>query len=101
MVNQSCWDFFHPDELPIARSRHEKGIQMDKAAVLSYCTMKDRDGHWLGCEVVFTVVYDVLVGCTSIYRRGLKSESMQCHSYVANSGLFMLMGLQVVLQRLP
>ena len=48
---------------------------MDKAAVLSYCRLKDKDGRWLGCEVVFTVVFDVMVGCTSIYRRGLKSQS--------------------------
>lgn len=75
VVNRSCWDFFHPDELPLARATHGRGIDTDKAAALSYCRMRDRDGHWLGCEIVFTVVYDVMVGCTSIYRRGLRSES--------------------------
>lgn len=44
--------------------------------MLSYCRMRGTNGAWIGCEVVFTVVYDVLVGCTSIYRRGLKSQSM-------------------------
>jgi hypothetical protein len=51
------------------------GVELDKASVLSYCRMRDKDGRWLGCEVCFTVVFDVVVGCTSIYRRGLKSQS--------------------------
>ena len=48
---------------------------MDKAAALNYCQIKNKDGRWVGCECVFTVVHDVLVGCTSVYRRGTKSES--------------------------
>lgn len=75
IVNHSCWDFFHPDELPIARAAHGRGIELDKAAVLAYCRMRDKFGNWVGCEIVFTVVYDVMVGCTSIYQRGLKSQS--------------------------
>lgn len=75
VLNRSCWDFFHPDELPIARAKHGQGVELDKAAVMSYARMRDRAGYWLGCEVVFTIVYDCMVGCTSIYRRGLKSES--------------------------
>ena len=50
---------------------------MDKAAVLNYCRIRGKYGNWIGCECVFTVVYDVLVGCTSIYRRGMKSQSEQ------------------------
>ena len=75
VVNRSCWDFFHPAEIPIAREKHGKGIALDKAAMLNYCSMRDKDENYVGCEVVFTVVYDVLVGCTSIYRRGLRSAS--------------------------
>ena len=78
VVNRSCWDFFHPDEIPVARAAHGRSIELDKAAVLSYCRMRDKEGHWLGCEIVFTIVYNVMVGCTSIYRRGLKSQSMSC-----------------------
>ena len=74
-VNHSYWEFFHPDELPLAKRKHGEGVAQDKAAILSYCRMLDRDGNYLGCENVFTVVYNVIVGCTSIYRRGLKSES--------------------------
>ncbi|KAL9049949.1 MAG: hypothetical protein Q9162_006921 [Coniocarpon cinnabarinum] len=74
VVNRSCWDFFHPNELPLAKQKHEHGVALDKAAMLNYCLMKSNDGNYIGCEVVFTVVYDVLVGCTSIYRRGLKSH---------------------------
>ena len=48
---------------------------MDKAAALNYCQIKNKDGRWVGCECVFTIVHDVLVGCTSVYRRGTKSDS--------------------------
>lgn len=71
---KSCWEYFHPDEIPFARAVHGRGIQLDKAAVLNYCQIKHKDGSWIGCECVFTVVYDVLVGCTSIYRRGPRSK---------------------------
>ena len=53
---------------------------MDKAAVLNYCRIRGKYGNWVGCECVFTVVYDVLVGCTSIYRRGIKSQSQYSHT---------------------
>lgn len=48
---------------------------MDKAAVLAYCRVRARDGSWVGCECCFTIVYDVMIVCTSIYRRGMKSSS--------------------------
>ena len=47
---------------------------MDKAAVLAYCRVKCSDGSWVGCECCFTVVYDVMIVCTSIYRRGIASQ---------------------------
>ena len=75
VIGKSCWEYFHPDEIPFARAIHGRGVQLDKAAVLNYCQIKNRDGRWVGCECVFTIVHDVLVGCTSIYRRGMKSES--------------------------
>ena len=37
VVGKSCFDYFHPDELPFARDEHGKSINFDKAAVLSYC----------------------------------------------------------------
>jgi PAS domain-containing protein len=72
---KSCWEYFHPDEIPFARAVHGRGIDLDKAASLNYCQIKHKDGSWVGCECVFTVVYDVLVACTSIYRRGPRSQS--------------------------
>lgn len=81
-MNRSCWDYFHESEIPFARARHGAGVQMDKAAVISYCLLRDKAGNWLGCEVVFTVVFDVMVGCTSVYRRGLKSISMLHTGYL-------------------
>lgn len=76
MVGRSCFDYFHPDEVPFARSVHSRGILLDKAAVLHYARILSQDGRWVSCECCFTVVHDVLVACTSIYRRGEKSERM-------------------------
>lgn len=71
---KSCWDYFHPDEIPFAREVHGRGINLDKAAVLNYCRIQHKDGSWVGCECVFTVVYDVLVSCTSIYKRNPRAQ---------------------------
>lgn len=75
VIGKSCWEYFHPDEIPFARAIHGRGVQLDKAAVLNYCQIKNRDGRWVGCECCFTIVYDVLVASTSVYRRGMKSQS--------------------------
>ena len=74
VTGASCFDYFHPDEVPFARSVHSRGVQLDKAAVLHYARIKGRDGEWIGCECVFTIVYEVLVACTSIYRGDAKNE---------------------------
>ncbi|KAI9761098.1 MAG: hypothetical protein M4579_001250 [Chaenotheca gracillima] len=74
VIGRSCFEYFHPEEIPFARSVHGRGVRLDKAAVLSYCRIKSKFGHWVGCECAFTVVYDVLVASTSIYRRGMKSQ---------------------------
>lgn len=75
VVNKSVWQFFHPEELPFAKAHHSRGVRLDKAAVLSYCRLKNRQGDWVGCECCFSVVYDVIVCCTSIYRDGMQSQS--------------------------
>jgi len=74
VVGRSCFEYFHPEEVPIARLVHNRGVQLDKAAVLHYARIQDRHGQWISCECVFTVVYDVLVACTSIYRGDEKNE---------------------------
>lgn len=74
VVNFSVWDFFPPEELPFAKLIHKNGIEMDKAAMLVYCRVKDSQGYWVGCECCFTIVYDVMVVCTSIYSSGLPSR---------------------------
>lgn len=71
---RSVFSYFHPDEVPFARSIHSRGILLDKAASLHYARLVTRDGQWASCECCFTVVHDVLVACTSIYRRDQKSE---------------------------
>ncbi|KZF25403.1 hypothetical protein L228DRAFT_265871 [Xylona heveae TC161] len=73
-TGKSCWEYFHPEEIPFAREVHGRGVKLDKAAVLAYCQIKNKDGQWVGCECCFTIAYDVLVACTSIYRHGAKSE---------------------------
>lgn len=73
VLGKSCWDYFHPHEIPFAKASHGRGIELDKAAALYYCKVKHKDGYWVSCECVFTVVYDVLVASTSIYRRGPRS----------------------------
>ncbi|ORY03652.1 hypothetical protein BCR34DRAFT_605144 [Clohesyomyces aquaticus] len=74
VVNRSAWDFFHPEEIPLAKELHSRGVRLDKAAVLAYCRIRNRQGDWVGCECCFSVVYDVMVCCTSIYRRGMSSQ---------------------------
>jgi len=83
---KSCFEYFHPDEVPFARSVHSRGVLLDKAAVLHYARVLSRDGRWVSCECCFTVVHDVLVACTSIYRRGEKSER-KSRSFFVFSGL--------------
>lgn len=84
VIGKSCWEYFHPDEIPFARAIHGRGVQLDKAAVLNYCQIKNKDGRWVGCECVFTIVHDVMIGCTSVYRRCLNS-----HSKSSNTILFL------------
>ncbi|TKA72829.1 hypothetical protein B0A55_06039 [Friedmanniomyces simplex] len=74
VVNRSAWEYFPAEELSFARKYHEKRVRMDKAAVLAYCRVRHRDGGWVGCECCFTVVYDVMIVCTSIYRQGMASQ---------------------------
>ena len=83
VTNKSCWEYFHPDEIPFARAIQGRGISLDKAAVLTYARVKHKDGHWIACECAFTVVYDVLVATTAIYRRGPKARSTlgPCHCF--------------------
>jgi PAS domain S-box-containing protein len=75
VVGKSCFDYFHPDEVPGARVVHSRGVQMDKAAVLHYARIINHQGQWVGCECVFTIVHSVLVACTSIYKGDAKNES--------------------------
>lgn len=78
VIGRSSFDYFHPDEVLNARTIHGRGVQMDRAAVLHYARIRNRDGEWVGCECVFTIVYEVLVACTSIYRGDAKSERKIC-----------------------
>lgn len=75
VTGRSCFDYFHPEEVPFARRIHSRGVELDKAAVLHYARIQNRNGEWVGCECVFTVVYEVLVACTSIYKDDARNQS--------------------------
>jgi PAS domain S-box-containing protein len=71
---RSAFEYFHPEEIPYARSIHSRGVLLDKAAVLHYARLRSRDGRWVSTECVFSIVHDVLFACISIYRCDMKSE---------------------------
>ncbi|KAL2189514.1 hypothetical protein L209DRAFT_677724 [Thermothelomyces heterothallicus CBS 203.75] len=71
---KSAFEYFHPDEVPFARSIHSRGVLLDKAAVLHYARILAKNGPWVSCECCFTVVHNVLVASTSIYFKGERSE---------------------------
>ncbi|KAL2217963.1 hypothetical protein M432DRAFT_632599 [Thermoascus aurantiacus ATCC 26904] len=85
VVSKSCWEYFHPDEIPFAKTIHGRGVKLDKAAVLNYCQIRHKNGHWVGCECVFTVVYDILVASTRIYRRDSRSLKRAADASVVRS----------------
>ncbi|CCT73053.1 uncharacterized protein FFB20_10067 [Fusarium fujikuroi] len=74
VINKSAFEFFHPDEIPYARSVHSRGVLLDKAAVLHYARLRSHDGRWVSSECCFSIVHDILFACISIYRRDAKSE---------------------------
>lgn len=75
VVGHSAWEFFSKNELPYAQEFHRKRVVMDTAAVLAYCNVMSKSGQWIGCECCFTIVYDVMIVCTSIYQRCGKADS--------------------------
>lgn len=72
---KSCFDFFHRDEVAAAEKIRARGVLMNKAASLHYIRILSRSGVHVTCECCFSIVHDVLVACTSIYRRTAQSES--------------------------
>ncbi len=80
VIGRSCFDYFFVDDVPFARSEHRRSVRLDKAAVLYYARIKTSNNSWASCECVFTVVYDVLVACTSIYKGNLKSSRKSLRS---------------------
>lgn len=85
IVNRSAWEFFPQEELLAAQKFHQRRVASDKAAVLAYVRVRDSQGQWVGCECCLTIVYDVMVVCTSVYRRGIKSESECSESFLLSS----------------
>ncbi|KAM0266492.1 hypothetical protein ACHAPA_006922 [Fusarium lateritium] len=74
VLGKSAFDYFHPEEVPYARSVHSRGVLLDKAAVLHYARLRTRDGYWVSSECCFSIVHDILFACISIYKRDTKSE---------------------------
>ena len=61
VINTSLWDYLHPDEILLAEEVLERNVRHDKAATLNYFHIRHRQGHWVTCEVMSTVVYNMLV----------------------------------------
>ncbi|KAF3482002.1 uncharacterized protein GIQ15_04761 [Arthroderma uncinatum] len=74
VLNRPIWEFFHADELSQARTIYSRSVRHDKAAGLNYFRIRHKNGYWVACECVFTVVCDVLIASTSIYHRGKRSQ---------------------------
>jgi PAS domain-containing protein len=74
VIGRSCFEYFHENDIPFARCGHNQNLRLDKAAVLYYARIRAKNNQWVSCECVFTIVHDVLVACTSIYRGDLKSH---------------------------
>ena len=74
VIGRSCFEYFRPDEIPAAENIYNRAVGSDKAAALYYAHIRRRDGQWVDCECVFTVVYEVLVACTSIYKDDERNE---------------------------
>jgi len=77
VVGRSTWNFFHEAELIDGQKFHKRTLEMDKASVLVYCDIKNRDGYVVRCECCFSVVYDVMVACTSIYRETERGKNRE------------------------
>ncbi|KAK9239841.1 hypothetical protein V1525DRAFT_448554 [Lipomyces kononenkoae] len=71
---RSAFDYFHPDELALARATYANAVSQDKAAVHCYCRLLSSEGAWIQCTCIFTVVHDIVVGSTSVYRQTVKSD---------------------------
>lgn len=82
VVNRPCWDFFHPNTVEDAKRLHSRGVELDKAAVLVYCSLLHRDRRApVMCECCFTCVYNVMVVCTSLYHPGIESQRKLNHAF--------------------
>jgi hypothetical protein len=68
VIGKSWFECFHDNDTPNFRSIHSESVYLEKAAVIHYARIKKKDGQFQDCECVFTIVHDVLVSCTSIYR---------------------------------
>jgi PAS domain-containing protein len=74
VIGRSCFEYFHANDIPFTCYGHNQNLRLDKAAVLYYARIRAKNNQWVSCECVFTVVHDVLVACTSIYRGDHKSQ---------------------------
>jgi len=74
VIGRSCFEYFRPDEIPAAENIYRRAVGSDKTAALHYAHIRRQDGQWVGCECVFTVVYEILVAVTSICKGKEKND---------------------------
>ncbi|KAL1952539.1 hypothetical protein VTO42DRAFT_5072 [Malbranchea cinnamomea] len=70
VTNKSVWEFIHPDDVAKGLAVYEENLHHDGAARLDYFRVRHKQGHWVRCETLSTVVYNVMVASTTIYSGG-------------------------------
>jgi len=68
-----CFNYFYPNDVPIARSVYAHGVLLNCASNLHYGRLRSKDGSFRICECCFTVVDEVVIACSRIHRPGEKS----------------------------
>ena len=77
MANRSVWDFIHPDEVPQALGIYEEDLQRDFVASVHRFHLRHKRGHYVYCESVATVVFNVLIASTTCCVNGPARQSKQ------------------------
>lgn len=75
MVNVSAWEFVHPDDTPRLLELYESDLSHDRAASVHCLRLRHKEGHYVECETVATIVYNVLITRTTVYTDGPDSGS--------------------------
>jgi len=74
VTGKSCFEYFHPEEVPAAEDIYHRGVRKDITTALHNVHIRRQDGQWVGCECVFTIVCETSIAFTSIYKGEERNE---------------------------